>query len=160
MAGEKELKQAKSVYDSICKMLDEEGWRYNGNAEELVINTGAVGEDLPIDLTIRVDPKKTLVSVWSKMPFNVPKGKLVEMAIAISMVNYGFVDGNFDYNFIDGSIYFRLTSSFKESLIGKETFKYMVMLSCAMVDKFNDKFLMIIKDKMTLDELEKFIKED
>ena len=159
MAEEKEIMQAKAVYDTLCNMLTENKWHYEGDEDNFVITCGAQGEDLPIKLTIRIDPERLLISIISPMPFTVPEDKRIDMALAVSIANYGLVDGSFDYSFANGNIYFRMTSSFMDSLIGKELFDYMVFVSCGTIDRFNDKFLMIIKDKMTLDELVKYTKE-
>lgn len=159
MAEEKEIMQAKATFDTLCNMLTETKWHYEADEDNFVIKCGARGEDLPIELIIKVDPERLIISLLSQLPFQVPENKRVEMALAVSIANYGLVDGSFDYNFANGSIVFRMTSSFMESLIGKELFEYMLFVSCGVVDRFNDKFLMIIKDKMTIEELIKFTKE-
>ena len=68
------------------------------------------------------------------------------------------VDGSFDYDFITGSIIFRLTSSYRESLIGKELLAYMLMCACYTIDEYNDKFLMVAKNEMTIEEILDFVK--
>ena len=113
MAEEKEIMQAKAVYDTLCNMLTENKWHYDEDEDNFVITCGAQGEDLPIKLTIRVDPERLLVSIISPMPFTVPEDKRIDMALAVSIANYGLVDGSFDYSFANGNIYFRMTSSFK-----------------------------------------------
>ena len=48
MEDEKLMKQAKQVYDTICKSLDARGWKYTEHVDDLVITCGARGEDLPM----------------------------------------------------------------------------------------------------------------
>ncbi len=156
MADEKKLKQARAAFDTLCQMLDDNEWNYDKDEEELVITCGVNGEDLPININVRVNVDSQLVSVLSYLPFKIPEDKRAEIAMAISAVNYILADGSFDYNFLDGSVMFRMTSSFVASLISKTVFEYMVMVSCKTMDDFNDKFLMIVKDKI---DLQDFINE-
>ena len=160
MADEKEIRQAKAAYDTLCEMLKEREWHYESDEDNFTIMCGARGEDLPMEIRVQVDPERLIVTLVSQMPFSVPEDKRVEMALAVSAVNYALVDGSFDYNFVDGTLLFRMTSSYRESLVGKDMFEYMLYVSCKTIDDYNDKFLMIIKEKMTLEDLVKFIAED
>ena len=158
MSEEKELKQAKAVYKSLCEMLDEREWHYEKNEEELSIECGAQGEDLPIEINIQVDKERQLVTLLSQMPFAVPESRRTALAIAVSQANNGMVDGSFDYDLLSGRIIFRLTSSYRESLIGKDMLAYMLMCACYTIDEYNDKFLMVAKNEMSLNEILEFIK--
>lgn len=157
MADEKSLRQAKVVFSALCEMLDEKNWRYQKDEQELAIVCGAQGDDLPMEIRIEVDPDRLLVMLMSKMPFVVPEERRTALAIAVSKANYGMVDGSFDFNYLNGSIIFRLTSCYRDSLISKELLEYMLMCACFTIDKYNDKFLIVAKNDMTNDEVAKFI---
>ena len=74
----------------------------------------------------------------------------------MSAINERTVDGSFDYNYKNGKIVFRLTTSFKSSIVSKELFDYVIDVSASTVDEYNDKLEAIAKDKL---DLEKFIKD-
>ena len=59
-------------------------------------------------------------------------------------------DGSFDYDLSNGAIVFRMTASFRDSVIGEGLFQYLISCSCAMVDKFNDQFLAIDKGLLSI----------
>ena len=158
MSEEKELKQAQAVYKSLCEMLDERDWHYEKYEEDLSIKCGAQGEDLPMEIVIEVDKERQLVSLFSKMPFNVGENRRAALAVAVSQANNGMVDGNFDFDYLNGRIYFRMTSSYRESLISKALLEYMLMCSCATIDEYNDKFLIVAKNEMSIDEILEYIK--
>jgi hypothetical protein len=86
------------------------------------------------------------------MPFNMPEDKRIDGALAICAANFGLIDGSFDYDLSDGQIVFRLTSSYRESLLSEELFKYMVMVSAGTIDKYNDRLFMLAKDMITLEK--------
>ena len=150
MADEKKLRQAKVTFDTLCDMLDEREWKYDKDEDNFRIESGASGEDLPMPIRIDVDPERDLITLLSHMTFDIPEDKRVEMAIAVSAINYMLVDGSFDYDVINGTLVFRMTSSYKESLVGKELFAYMLYVSCNTVDNYNDKLMLLAKGKLTL----------
>ena len=151
------MKKAVEVYDTLCSMLDNIGWKYDKVEEKLMIKSGVKGEDLPIDFLVIVKPRNQVVQFISSMPFNMPEDKRVEGALAICTANYGLVDGSFDYDLSDGQIVFRLTSSYRESLLSEALFEYMIMVSASTIDKYNDRFFMLAKGMITL---EQFIEMD
>ena len=150
MAENMYLEQAKTVYQTLCQALDARKWRYQKNEAELTIEGGAQGEDLPMPIFIRVDPSLALITLLSHMPFPTPEEKRLEMAAGVSVVNFRLVDGSFDYNVKTGNLVFRMTTSFRESIVGAEVFNHMIGLSLFTVDRYNDKFLMLAKGLVTL----------
>ena len=135
------MAKAQEVYESLCKSLDSIDWKYEKEPEKLTVVSSATGDDFPMGFIMRVNPRNEVVSFISWLPFDVPEDKRVDIAIAVCVANYGLVDGSFDYDIADGTITFRLTSSYKESVLGEELFKYMLGVSTATVDEYNDKFL-------------------
>ena len=153
MADSKELRQAKAVYQTICEALTGMEWDFERDEEKLIITTGVQGDDLPMKIAMRVDVERQFVNLLSYIPFSIPEEKRVEMSVALHIINYRLANGSFDYNFADGEVLFRMTTSFMGSLLGKETFEYMLFVACNTVDEYNDKILMMCKNKMTLEEL-------
>lgn len=158
MSQEKDLKLAQAVHASICEMLDDRKWSYKKDEEKLTISSGATGEDLPMGINISVDAKRNLVVLISPMPFEVPEAQRDAMAVAVSLANNGLVDGSFDYDYLNGRIAFRMTTSYVKSLIGKNLFNYMLECSCYTIDEYNDKFLLVATGKMSLSEILEKIK--
>ena len=152
MEEERVMKQAKSVYETICKSLENNGWNYTREEEDLVIRCGIRGDDLPMDIVIIVNPKAQVVSLFSPMPYKIKEDKRVEAALAVCVANNGLVNGAFDYDLSDGSIHFRVVSSFCESILGEELFNYMIMIAAGTVDIYNDKFLMISNGMMNFQQ--------
>ena len=155
--AEYDMKKAVEVYDTLCSMLDNIGWKYDKVEEKLMVKSGVKGEDLPIDFLMFVKPRNQVVQFISSMPFNMPEDKRVEGALAVCTANYGLVDGSFDYDLSDGQILFRLTSSFRDSLLSEALFEYMIMVSASTIDKYNDRFFMLAKGMISL---EQFIEMD
>lgn len=158
MAGQSFSAQSLSVYRAICSHFDGRNWTYNAQEDELKIALTVRGDDLPIDLNIRILDDRKLVLLLSHLPFIIPEDKRVEVAIAVSIVNDLFVDGSFDFDFTDGHMFFRMTTSFMESAISDEVIRYIINVSAGMIDKFNDKFLMMSKGMLSLEQFMDSIK--
>lgn len=152
MADEKELKNAQTVYKALCDMLDEKGVRYEKVPEKMSVHFIMSGEDIPMDIVVAIDADRELIRMFSPLPFAFSEEKRVEGAIATCQANYKLVDGSFDYNIRDGRIIFRLTSSYAQSLISKELLAYMIACLCFTVDEYNDKFLMIDKGMLAIED--------
>lgn len=151
-------KQAKQTFDTLCRMLDNKQWHYQKDVESYTINCGVQGDDLPMDISIEVDAQRQLIVLLSIIPFTVPEDARMDMAMAICAANAYIVDGSFDYDVTRGRIIFRMTSSFRDSLISEDLFEYMLVVSCNTIDDCNDKFLVACKKHMTVDELLEFFK--
>ena len=152
MAGEINLKKAQQVYKDLCDKLDEMKLRYEKHEKDLVITFTVRGEDLPMQFVLNIDAKRELIRLLSLLPVQFAGEKKVEACIATSRVNYTLADGSFDFDFKEGSIYFRMTSSYVDSLISKDLFAYMISVACYTVDEYNDKFLMLSKGMMPIEE--------
>ena len=153
-ANEKQLQNAENVFNSICNMLNNINFKYETSRreEDYVITCTVNGDDIPMRMLIIVRPDREIVSLLSPMPFMTPEDKRVEMAMAVAVANYGIIDGSFDYDLNDGEIRFRLTASYIESLLGEELFKYMLFVSANTVDRYNDRFMMLAKGAMSLEQ--------
>ncbi len=150
MIDEKKVELAKQVYATLCAAIDKREWNYQKDEEKLVAYFGVSGDDIPMQFILVVDAERQLIRVMSPLPFKMSEAKRMEGAIATCAASYGMADGSFDYDLSDGTIVFRMTASFRESLIGEGLFQYLISCSCAMVDEYNDQFLAIDKGLMSI----------
>lgn len=153
MVDEKDLKQARSIFATLCECLDEHKWKYERNEEKFSVFFTLQGDDLPMDLNITVDTERQIIILMSQMPFAVQEKRRTAVGFAISLINNKLVDGSFDYKYLEGDIIFRMTTSYRGSLIGKELFQYMIGCSCATIDAYNDKLFMVTKMDMSSSEI-------
>lgn len=146
------IEKAKKTYDKLCKMLDNRKWVYEKVEEKLLIKSTVTGDDFPIEFIMRINPINEIVSFISFLPFKINDDKRVDLALAACAANYGMADGSFDFNPVNGNLLFRLTSSYKETDLSEDLLEYMLMVSAATVDKYNDKFFMITKGMLPLEQ--------
>lgn len=143
---------AESVFDNLCKTLDDREWNYKKHEEDFVVTFTARGDDLPMDFVLAVDVDRQMLRLFSRLPFTVDEDKRMEMAIATCDASNRLADGNFDYDITTGKISFRMTTTFRNSVIGNELFDYLIVTSFITVDEFNDKFFALSKGVLSLED--------
>lgn len=152
MTDEKKIQEAKATFATLCRTLDKNNWKYQIDEEKLSIFCGAQGDDLPMEITVNVDVDKRLVLLFSRIPFAIQEDKRLDVAVAVSAINNALVDGCFDYNIATGSLFFRMTNSFIECELSEEVFAYMLFCSCQIIDEHNDRFLMLSKGLLSMEQ--------
>lgn len=132
-------KQALTIYKYLCDFLDGRNYRYTKNDNDLLVQITMVGEDDPMQFYINVDDERALVIFRSFLPFRFKEERRIAGAIAVCNINYKVCDGMFNTDVRNGSLYFKLTTSFRDSIISQDVIEQMFELSCQMVDKYNDR---------------------
>ena len=157
MALEKNLEmEARALYKTLCSTLDNMQWKYNKEEEEFVIRTSAVGDDLSMKLMMRIDAERQVMFLKSPMPFAIHENVRDLLGKAVLIANYSMLNGSFEYDYSDGYLAFKMVIPYMQSIISEQVCKYMILLSCNMTDKFNDKFQALAEGRMSLAEFEKF----
>ena len=143
--------RANEVYAKLCAALDARDWTYEKKEEDLVILLHVNGEDIPMPFILHIDADRSLIRFTSPMMFKMPEDKRVDGAIAACAASFGLADGSFDYDFMDGTIAFRMTATYRDSDIGEMLLQYLISCASRTVDRYNDKFLMLSMGKIGVD---------
>ncbi len=151
------MPSAHEVYNNLISMLDAFDWKYERDDEHLLIKSGVRSEDLPIEFFLHVVENNEVVQFISSLPFRMPDDMRVDGAIAVAVANYGMVDGSFDYDISDGEIRFRLTTAYRDTMPSAEILQYIIGVASSTVDKYNDRFFMLAKKMITIED---FIKKE
>ena len=144
--------RAQKTYNDLCTHLDSIGLKYTRHDDDKVITLTMRGDDLPIEMILFVKEKQQVVSLLSPIPSKAPEDKRIDAAVAVNVANYGIVCGSFDYDISDGEIRWLATLPYRDAVITKDQVNYLVMVSAGTIDKYNDKFLMLNKGMMTLEQ--------
>lgn len=145
-------RESLAVYKTLIDHLDRREFNYTKKEDSLGIDMIMRGEDLPVEVRFRIIDERKVMRVLSLMPFRVPVEKRMEMASILCRINDRLLNGCFDYDQDEGLVIFRLTQSFLGCLIGEELLEYMIGISVATADEYNDKLFLYINDKMTAEE--------
>lgn len=141
---------ATQAYQTLIATLDSRNWKYEQHDDKKIIHLKVNGDDIPIDMILHVDTERQVLKSYSKLPFEMSEQKRVEGAVAACAASYGMADGCFDYDLGDGTLTYRVSTSFVESKLGEAAVNYLINCTCALVDHYNDMFLMLNKGMIDL----------
>ena len=144
--------KATEVFNGFRKALDERGWTYNADAEKKRIEFDVRGNDLDMNIDISIYSDRNLFMLLSRLPFNFPEDKRFDGAIATTVLNYNLNYGNFDLNMKNGSVFFRISQIFPDTVSGAGLYSDVIDNALGTVDKHNDELFMISKGVVSLDK--------
>ncbi len=149
---------ALNAYNTMIDHFTSNKLHITRDDDQMSVEIGFNGDGLPINIRFRVHEDRQVLRVLSIIPVRVPEEKRVEGAIAVAVANYGTVNGSFDYDMNDGEIRYRVCQSIHDgSTLSDETVRYIMAITYNTVKKYNDRFYMLGKGLMTLED---FIKKD
>lgn len=151
MIEKSKLVKAQKMYQTLCDILNDGKVRFEKDDQNLTINFTMTGEDLPMKFFIIINAESELINIFSPIPAKFSSEKLLDGAVAVCQANYTTTYGCFEYDLSNGTILFKMNSSYKDSLISSTVFYALIMVANMCVDKFNDKFLLLAKGLITLE---------
>ena len=147
--------KAKKIYNSLVKSLKEIEWNFSQNDEGLSTYSTMGTDDFPVDMYMKVFPELEIISLSSEIPFVIPEDKKINIIVAINLINAKINIGNFEYNDQNKKIVYRLSTSYIGlEEVTKELANSLIFAIGSIVDKYNDKFFMLIKGKLSLKDFE------
>ena len=148
---------ARQLYENFCAYMDSHNWTYNKHDAELFIDCEVTGEDIPFTFHVRIDEKLKILCVFTTLLPTIPEDKRLEVAVAVNTINMRTLDGGFDFGFNNGILVYRITTSYRNTVITPTIMGHMIGISGHYVDKYNDKFADLVSGKMSIDEFIEFV---
>ena len=152
MADQMKLDAARSVYETLCGTLERAKVIFTRNDEALRVDYTYKGDDLLMPFMFIVDPDREFVSLISPMSPRVKEEKRLDMAVALSLLNYRLAFGCFDLDMNDGELRFRMVNCFRDTPLSDEVFAMMVQTGHAIVEKYNDKLYALATGIISLEQ--------
>ena len=140
------------VYQMFKKHLEENDFKFEAHDDDLVLTMTVHGEDLPQLTIIRVLDDRDVLQILSPIPSHIPEDKRVDAAVAVSVANYGMVNGSFDFDMRDGEIRFRIAQGYEGMELSEEFIRYILSVAFFVTDKYNDRFFMLGKGLLSLEQ--------
>ena len=147
-----DIEKAKDVFEVFKNYLTAKDIHFEADDSSLMIRLVVQGEDLPQPTFIRVMPEKEVVMISSPIPSNIPEEKRMDAAIAVVSANYGMINGCFDLDMSDGEIHYRCAQGYMGTDFSDELAAYMLQMVFLITDEFNDKFFLLGKGLLSLED--------
>lgn len=143
--------RADAVFKCFCDYLDSEKLKYQKDEGERSIILQLTGEDFPMTTLFHVEDEAERTFVFSKMPFEIQKEKLVDLVMAVNYINQVLAIGTFCVDL--DKMYCSFESN--EIFTGLEGFnaeyaERVIMVAFSAIEKYNDKLFAINKGLMTV----------
>ena len=143
---------AAKVFNKIDAHLRAKDWKYEKDAEKFEFTYQVSGDDLPMKFVMKVDPERELIRIFSFLSFDFAEDKRIEGAVAVSVANYGMVNGSFGYDITDGTVFHKISVAYTDIEINADMINYIMGVGMATVDKYNDRFLALNKGYITISD--------
>ena len=140
-------------YKAMCKMMDKNGFTYDKDEEKYKNSFKMSGDNGEMDVRMYLDAEREVAITWIFLDLKVPESMRKTMAHAVNVVNYTIIHGTFDFGQEKGNLLYRCTSTYKDSVVSEDWFKYLLGTSCNTVGNNISAFRRILKGYLTVDEL-------
>ncbi len=130
-----EKRRAQAEFDSVCAVLDDHGWAYDKDKDAFEVGFDADGKDMPIRITLKVNPELMTVTAFALIPVEPPEDRAEDIAVVTALVNEQTVHGNFEYDAKARRIYFRAATSYRDSTVDKDVYFYLIGVAFSTADK-------------------------
>ena len=152
MAEQDKLALARATFETLCSALDKAKVKYTRNDENWRVDYTFKGEDLLMPFMMIVDPDRSFVRLISPLSPRVKENKRLDVAVALSLLNFRLAFGCFDLDMADGELRFRMVNCFRDTPLSEEVFTMMLQTGHAIVEKYNDKLFALAADIISLEQ--------
>lgn len=111
--------------------------------EKMSVRCSVNGKDFEQNFYLQIEPSKMLISLYSPIPLVISDGKVPDIALGIALINNRLENGCFCLDTKENRLYFRLTTSFYESVISSSLFEYILSFSADMIDEYYPKLVQL-----------------
>lgn len=138
------------TYETLCgkcsAYLDKIGWKYSveDGENEKIMRFSVKGNDLDMDCIIKFIAAGTGLSFLSPIPVTFKGDKIFDGLMAINEINKQLGIGSLDFDMETGGVLYNITNFFAGcTLDSDEIFMLLIHLPLEIVDKYNDKLLLL-----------------
>ena len=157
MIQQQNIQQAQSAFEALCFALSRLEWDYHKDSSAMEIVSTIWGDDIPMEIKVRVDGDNQKIVLCSEIPFEVKDNKEADIALAVSMINTNLAYGSFKYDINGKKVCFKIVCRLDGCEISVSALEQMLSYSVKVIDDYNDKLLLLADDLMPLDEFTVFL---
>lgn len=132
------------LFNCLKGYFDSQEWKYEYNEDEgylsMRMNLKTV-DSCSVYAQMRDDEGFTIYTVF---PIKAPEAKRMAISEFITRANYGLINGNFEEDFSDGEIRFKVTTLCGDIELEHEIMARIVNMGFAMLDRYGQALLSVI----------------
>ena len=130
--GKKSIK----VYQTLCSVLKRNDIIYECDENNLCVRCSISGKEKDFRMIFVIEPSKMLISLY--VPIEIDSGlkNVSDLAFALCVINDTLSDGHFCFDRRNTGVYFKMTSSFYNSILSESIFEYMLSVAAEKTDEY------------------------
>lgn len=152
-------KIATSVYNAAVSDLESKGYGVEREDDKLTAYCYVDSDVFPISFAVTVDAEKQMLSLISSLEITFPQDSLTDGAVAACITNCQLVDGAFEFDYVTGDLMFRISSSFKGSVISADVFRYLFNRMHATILTYGSELAKLAKGDIMIGAYAYFVEE-
>ena len=150
------LNEKKQCVEEAFKELD---WKYRSNEleEKCLFQTGVqLGEESKISkITFNIEVRESFILITSICDIKADIDNITRMSEYVCRVNWGLINGNFEYNYDNGNIRYKIYIDTEERQSSKKEIITSIIISAEMWSKYGNGLMDILgSDRSVKDIIE------
>ena len=125
-----------SLYEQVRVFFEEDDWGYVEGPNDNVLRYGFSGQNAKFQGIAKVDDERRHILFLCYLPTHVPENKRTAAAEYVTRANYGLLNGNFELDFSDGEVRFKVSVLIEDSRLTFEQFKTAVYTCVLTMDRY------------------------
>lgn len=140
------------IKEAIEQYLKNDEWNYTFDEEREVIRCGINLRNRLKECRIVVDIDETKYLSIALISLNCDEDNRVELSKLLTMINYGLLIGNFEMDFEDGEVRYKVATNCRDCIPSQAIIEDSMMIPAVMFDEYGDVILDVMFGYKTAEE--------
>ena len=141
-----------AIKEAIEQYLTNDEWNYEFDEEREIIRCGINLRNRLKECRIIVDIDETKYLSIALISLNCDEELRVELSKLLTMINYGLLIGNFEMDFSDGEVRYKIATNCKDCIPSQSIIEDSMMIPAVMFEQFGDAILDVMFGYKTAEE--------
>ena len=125
-----------SIIDLVESVLAEDEWHYERNEETNVILSGVKCKNTTLRLAFDAKDESEILLMYGLLDGHAPADKMAEAAEFITRANFALLVGNFEMDYADGEIRFKVSVDFEGGTLTPIMIRNMISYCAITVNRY------------------------
>jgi hypothetical protein len=131
------------LQDTVCRALEQMEWRYD-LSDEGWVHARVRGRQAAYDVRLRTDEEAEIVVCYVGTGTLVPEERRAAAAEALTRANWGLRVGNFEMDYSDGEVRFKVGIDVEGGLLGHTMVQNMISAGISMQDRYHPALMRVV----------------
>ena len=129
--------------DTVCRALEQMEWKYEINEDGWVVSR-VRGRQAAYDVRLRTDEDAEIVACYVACGTLVPEEHRAAAAETLTRANWGLRVGNFEMDYTDGEVRYKVSVDVEGGLLGHTMVQNMITAGISMQDRYHPALMRVV----------------